>query len=360
MAISQDPVCGNQQKSTAFWKRIASHYEEHRPGVLRPRRSLESKWGTIKHDVGKFIGVYQQILDLHPSGKSKADLIAMALELYRQKNPKNAEFQYLHVWEMVREYPRWADGGTTSRSSTPSRKPGLGSSEQVSGTGVTDSGGSWHGDVQPATHVLFPSRPVGTKAAKEALKEARITDRAALAQAQATANLASAALKKVAVLEDHNLLLLMNSSKVTSPAAEEYLRRRQEYELLKFERQMQEEERQHAATVAAQEEKRRDEAELHRVHIHDTDRVSLETERQLRMERERFPVFNDDVPGDYENLHVGGSDDNNIADVDGDDGVHAYPPGWQKIVIDCWNLGGGADAPLCLLHEAFMNYNDPN
>ena len=143
---------------------------------------------------------------------------------------------------MVKEYPRWANAGTTSQSSTPSRRPGLGSSEQVSGIGVTDSGGSWHGDVQPATHVSFPGRPVGTKAAKEALKEARITDRAALAQAQATKNLASAPLKKVTVLEDHNLLLLMNSSKVTSPAAEEYLRWRQEYELLKFERQMQEEE----------------------------------------------------------------------------------------------------------------------
>ena len=86
-----------------------------------------------------------------------------------------------------------------------------------------DSGGSLDGDVQLATHFSFPDRPVGTKAIKEALKEARIPNRAALAQAQATEYLASATLKKVAILEDHNLLLLMNSSKVTSPAVEEYL-----------------------------------------------------------------------------------------------------------------------------------------
>ena len=117
---------------------------------------------------------------------------------------------------MVKEYLRWVDGGTTSQSSIPSRRPSLGSSEQVSGTRVMDSGGSSHGDVQPTTHFSFPGRPVGMKATKEALKEARIIDRAALAQAQATKNLASAAFKKVVVVEDHNLLLLMNLSKVTS------------------------------------------------------------------------------------------------------------------------------------------------
>ena len=43
LAISQDPICGNQQKGNAFWERIFLHYEQCRPGGHRGARSLESK-----------------------------------------------------------------------------------------------------------------------------------------------------------------------------------------------------------------------------------------------------------------------------------------------------------------------------
>ena len=57
LLVSQDSVVGNQQKNFAYWKRIASHYDNCRPGSQRSARSLEIKWGQIKHDVSKFIGV---------------------------------------------------------------------------------------------------------------------------------------------------------------------------------------------------------------------------------------------------------------------------------------------------------------
>jgi hypothetical protein len=55
MAVSQDPIVGNQQQKGAFWKRIAKHYDLNRTTGSRGARSLESKWRLIKHDVGKFI-----------------------------------------------------------------------------------------------------------------------------------------------------------------------------------------------------------------------------------------------------------------------------------------------------------------
>jgi hypothetical protein len=82
LAISQDPICGNQQKGNALWERIYLHYEQCRPGGHRGARSLESKWGTIKHDVGKFIGAYNQIKRSNKSGTKEADIIRMA----EQKN----------------------------------------------------------------------------------------------------------------------------------------------------------------------------------------------------------------------------------------------------------------------------------
>jgi hypothetical protein len=54
--ISQDPIIGNGQHSTAFWERILKHYNNHLPTGCEPRpsRSLETKWGIIKPDVANF------------------------------------------------------------------------------------------------------------------------------------------------------------------------------------------------------------------------------------------------------------------------------------------------------------------
>jgi hypothetical protein len=43
LAISQDPIVGNQQKSSAFWDRIHEHFKLHRPGIDHTARSLDSK-----------------------------------------------------------------------------------------------------------------------------------------------------------------------------------------------------------------------------------------------------------------------------------------------------------------------------
>ena len=56
--VTQDLIVGNQQQARVFWDRITTHYQENQPQGPRPQRSLDTKWGTIKHDVSKFIGVY--------------------------------------------------------------------------------------------------------------------------------------------------------------------------------------------------------------------------------------------------------------------------------------------------------------
>ena len=63
--VSQDPIAGNGQRAGAFWDRIARHYQEHKLQGRedRPARSLETKWGAIKHDVAKFVAVHSQVLN---------------------------------------------------------------------------------------------------------------------------------------------------------------------------------------------------------------------------------------------------------------------------------------------------------
>ena len=94
--VTQDRIVGNQQRAGVFWERITTHYQENQPQGPRPQRSLETKWGIIKHDVSKFIGVYSQVMWLNRSGTSASDTLRRAHEFYKQKNEKGSDFAFEH------------------------------------------------------------------------------------------------------------------------------------------------------------------------------------------------------------------------------------------------------------------------
>ena len=94
MLVSQDRVVGNQQKACVFWEMITEHYNANRPDGVWPLRSLETKWGLIKHNVSKLCGIYNQIQRLHKNGSSATYSLRDAKELYRQKNAKNIDFVF--------------------------------------------------------------------------------------------------------------------------------------------------------------------------------------------------------------------------------------------------------------------------
>ena len=85
MHATQDRVIGNQQRGM-FWERIVEHYEQHKVGGRRPMRLLEMKWGQIKHNVVRFIGVYKQCVDLQKSAIRATDTLKKAHELFRQRS----------------------------------------------------------------------------------------------------------------------------------------------------------------------------------------------------------------------------------------------------------------------------------
>jgi hypothetical protein len=58
--ISQDSCVGNGQRNGALWERIAEYFNTVSTVGSRAARSLESKWGAIKHDVSNFTGVHSQ------------------------------------------------------------------------------------------------------------------------------------------------------------------------------------------------------------------------------------------------------------------------------------------------------------
>ncbi|KAG0596302.1 hypothetical protein M758_UG241400 [Ceratodon purpureus] len=120
--VTQDRIVGNQQRANVFWERITVHYQENQPQGPRPQRSLETKWGTIKHNISKFIGVYSQVVRLNRSGSSAADTLRRAHELYRTKNCKGLDFQFEHCWLLLKDHRKWAEGWTQVKPPTPKRK----------------------------------------------------------------------------------------------------------------------------------------------------------------------------------------------------------------------------------------------
>ena len=234
LRISQDPIVGNGQKGTAFWERIFEHYNERRPSEFRPARSLESKWGLIKYDVSKFIGVLLQCSNLNISGAGGAHVVHKALELYRLKSAKNSEFVYMHVWELVKNVPRWNSGCTPEKTPSPTMKRKHVTSD--SDCTFMEPGSSTEGG-GPLASTGSRVRPQGAKHAKEDRRLATLRESESHAHANATRAMAEATVKKNQIQEDANLFLLMThpTDSSISECAARFLRLRQEEELEKLE-----------------------------------------------------------------------------------------------------------------------------
>ena len=250
--VSQDPIAGNGQRAGAFWERIARHYQEHKPQGRedRPARSLETKWGAIKHDVAKFVAVHSQVLNLNESGASLEDVLQRALELYRVKHPKQQGFLYLHCWTILKDIPRWFDSAVEVRvrqaMKTPPPQPlkrrrlSLEGADASEPTTVDDDGEECV-EVEAAPASRRPQRPTGNKAAKEELNRARVKESTMRAQAKATAEMAAAHAEKVVVMRDQAALQLFSipDDSAMSDMAREYLLLRREEELSKVKRRIQ-------------------------------------------------------------------------------------------------------------------------
>jgi hypothetical protein len=79
--VFQDLVIGNGQKNQAFWKGITTHYNNNQPVCCAKHlaRSLETKWGVIKHDVVKFCDNCQVVATFNKSDDSSKDSLQKTL-----------------------------------------------------------------------------------------------------------------------------------------------------------------------------------------------------------------------------------------------------------------------------------------
>ncbi len=88
-------------------------------GVERLARSMETKWGVIKHDIVKFCNCYQSMVVLDESRISHENTLLKEVELYKLKHLKHISFTFINYWFMLKDMPRWANVGDDFKKLVP-------------------------------------------------------------------------------------------------------------------------------------------------------------------------------------------------------------------------------------------------
>ena len=142
---------------------------------------------------------------MYKNGSNVADTLRDAKKLYRQKNAKNTDFVFKHCWLLLKDCPRWTKGWM--QSPMGKKRP----AHECEGSNIQDLDG---GILEGATmfQSVYNERPRGVKAAKQHNIHQKIRDGALYAQAEATRNITTVQMKKIALIEDQNMLLLMTMS----------------------------------------------------------------------------------------------------------------------------------------------------
>ncbi|XP_013624340.1 PREDICTED: glutathione S-transferase T3-like [Brassica oleracea var. oleracea] len=107
---SKDHVVGNEQRSVAFCKRIATYYSAS-PKIAecdrRESSQCKQRWHKINDLVGKFCGAFEAATREKISGQNKNDVLKHAHEIFFNNYKK--KFTIEHAWKELRHDQKWSD-----------------------------------------------------------------------------------------------------------------------------------------------------------------------------------------------------------------------------------------------------------
>ncbi|KAF8113145.1 hypothetical protein N665_0055s0010 [Sinapis alba] len=119
---SKDPLVGNEQRSGAFWKRIAAYFAAS-PKVAgceqREASHCKQRWHKINDLVSKFCGSYEAATREKTSGQNENDILKHAHEIFYNNYKKR--FTLEHAWKELRNDQKWCDL-STSKTEVSSKK----------------------------------------------------------------------------------------------------------------------------------------------------------------------------------------------------------------------------------------------
>ncbi|XP_073017764.1 glutathione S-transferase T3-like [Primulina eburnea] len=162
--MSEDPTVGNTQKSESFWKWVVEYYNTNRDKKAKKRTAekVKAHWAAVKKIVNRYNGIYNKWYTDRPSGWSDDDLMMWPHEEYKSTFKSN--FQYEHVWRIVKDSPMYAPQSSGHRSEKKARTFES-SGAHTDSSNATPSVDTKYNEAQ--------SRPMGHKAAKKKGEERR-------------------------------------------------------------------------------------------------------------------------------------------------------------------------------------------
>lgn len=104
----------------AFWTRVTALYEQLLENEQAPPRTsgaVESRWKTLQASMAAWVKCLAGAARSLGTDAPEAARVAVAMELYREQDPKKHTFESVEVWECLRkEMPQYEEFVTSSTS----------------------------------------------------------------------------------------------------------------------------------------------------------------------------------------------------------------------------------------------------
>ncbi|XP_013589568.1 PREDICTED: glutathione S-transferase T3-like [Brassica oleracea var. oleracea] len=113
---SKDPLVGNEQRSGAFWSRIAAYYTASpkvAPGEEREGSHYKQRWHKINDLVSKFSGAYEAATREKTSGQNETDVLKHAHEIFYNNYKK--KFTPENAWKEFRNNQKWCGNESNNK-----------------------------------------------------------------------------------------------------------------------------------------------------------------------------------------------------------------------------------------------------
>ncbi|KAL0713153.1 hypothetical protein Bca4012_020131 [Brassica carinata] len=148
---SKDAIVSNEQRSGAFWNRVAQYYASTPHGIedgAREHGQCKKRWHRINDEVNKFCASYSAAERQKSSGESDTDVLKKAHDIYF--SDQEHKFTLEHAWCVLRYEQKWLSLNTPKAGAVSKRKTVETNSQTSNNEGFVD----------------VETRPEGVKSAK--------------------------------------------------------------------------------------------------------------------------------------------------------------------------------------------------
>ena len=103
VAVHEDAVNHN---ANSFWNRVVAMFNNLSDDVNRNKDMVMSKWSRLNCECVVFNGIYKQLR--LTTGDDHTVCLTNAMRTFKDRYGGKS-FKYVHVWEVLRNHPRWAE-----------------------------------------------------------------------------------------------------------------------------------------------------------------------------------------------------------------------------------------------------------